>query len=191
MNNMNKREMVSALADGELSGPELEQALATLLTDPEAAQAWETYHLVGDTLRAADLAPIRPASAFVARLSARLAAEPVPQALALSSAPSHEPIVSRPAAVPAANDSSFRWKLVAGFASVAAALSVGWTLMGAATQDPVVPQLAEAPAGGGLVMIRHAQLDELLAAHQQLGGSGALQMPASFVRQVTFESPAR
>jgi sigma-E factor negative regulatory protein RseA len=34
-------------------------------------------------------------------------------------------------------------------------------------------------------------LDQLLAAHQQFGGTSALQMPAGFVRNATFERPAR
>jgi sigma-E factor negative regulatory protein RseA len=56
---------------------------------------------------------------------------------------------------------------------------------------PQGAQLAGVPDNGGLVMIRNPKLDELLAAHQQLGGAGALQMPASFVRQATFEPQGR
>ena len=40
-------------------------------------------------------------------------------------------------------------------------------------------------------MIRDPQLDELLAAHRQLGGASALQMPAGFLRNATFEGPTR
>ena len=40
-------------------------------------------------------------------------------------------------------------------------------------------------------MLRDARLDELLAAHKQFGGISALQMPAGFLRNATFENPAR
>jgi sigma-E factor negative regulatory protein RseA len=40
-------------------------------------------------------------------------------------------------------------------------------------------------------MIRDPRLDELLAAHRQLGGASALQAPAGFLRNATFEAPAR
>jgi sigma-E factor negative regulatory protein RseA len=100
-------------------------------------------------------------------------------------------------AVAAANDGSFRWKLVAGVASLAAMAAIGWTATGGspARQEPA--QLAVAPAGTVLeptqrgVMIRDARLDEFLAAHRQLGGASALQMPAGFLRNATFEGQPR
>lgn len=192
MNNMNIREMVSALADGQLVGQELEEALAVLANDPEALQAWESYHLIGDVLRSSDLASARAATQFAERVSQRLAAQAPDQAPVAATpllAQSAQSAVAE--ARPAANDSVFRWKVAAGFASVAAALSVGWALLGSGVLEPETPQLATAPAGAGFVMIRNPQLDELLEAHQQLGGSGALQMPAGFVRQVTVDGPTR
>ena len=48
-----------------------------------------------------------------------------------------------------------------------------------------------ARAQGGAVMIRDPRLDEFLAAHRQLGGVSALQMPAGFVRAATVEAPGR
>ena len=41
------------------------------------------------------------------------------------------------------------------------------------------------------VMIRDPQLDALLAAHRQLGGASALQMPTGFLRNTTFEEGPR
>ncbi len=41
------------------------------------------------------------------------------------------------------------------------------------------------------VMIRNPQLDALLAAHRQVGGASALQMPAGFLRNATFEEGPR
>ena len=115
----------------------------------------------------------------------------------------------------AANASVFRWKMVAGFASLAAVAAIGWTSMstlqdggalnpaggaqlvlspepgpgGAATAAPGVA-VADADTGSQ-VMIRDPRLDELLAAHKQFGSTSALQMPAGFLRNATFESPGR
>jgi sigma-E factor negative regulatory protein RseA len=35
-------------------------------------------------------------------------------------------------------------------------------------------------------MLRNPQLDALIAAHNQVGGSSALQMPSGFLRSATF-----
>jgi sigma-E factor negative regulatory protein RseA len=44
---------------------------------------------------------------------------------------------------------------------------------------------------GPQTMLRDPRLDELLAAHKQYGGASALQMPAGFLRNATFEAPQR
>jgi S1-C subfamily serine protease len=56
-------------------GPDQELAMAALLT-PEGAHTWDTFHLIGDTLRATPPPDVSPG--FAERLAARLAAEPVP-----------------------------------------------------------------------------------------------------------------
>ena len=53
------------------------------------------------------------------------------------------------------------------------------------------PVVAVADADGQQVMIRDPRLDELLAAHKQFGSTSALQMPAGFLRNATFETPGR
>ena len=50
MMNKENREWLSALADGELKGSELEQGLDALRHDPELQQSWQSYHLVRDAL---------------------------------------------------------------------------------------------------------------------------------------------
>ncbi|MEJ7931874.1 sigma-E factor negative regulatory protein [Ramlibacter sp. AN1015] len=194
---MNTQELISAFADGQLEGDELERALGALAHDPQALQAWHECHLIGDLLRSPDLAGRAAGIGFVDRVSERLAAErfaPVATPAPVHSmpppmlAPSSREDIGRTRDA-ASNDPVFRWKLVAGFASLAAAFSVGWALLGAAPElAPPGPQLATAPPPAGMTMIRDPQLDELLAAHQQLGGTAALQMPASFVRQATFDN---
>lgn len=203
-----KREQLSALADGQLQGAELADALAYAGQDEEAMATWQLYHLVGDVLRSPELAQPMD-TGFIARLRTELAKEPLPVR-------AQEPVqvaVVAPNATAAANASVFRWKMAAGFASMAAVAAIGWsslsTLQGTPGQAPAGAQLAQqsverpaagaaaapvvavADADGQQVMIRDPRLDELLAAHKQFGSTSALQMPAGFLRNATFETPSR
>lgn len=197
MDKMEMQEMISALADGQLHGEALERVIRTVATDSQARTAWHTYHMIGDVLRSGDLAAGTPPVTFLAGFQVRLEREqagsgvdgsagrvPVPQGVRASGG--------------AANDDSFRWKLMAGFASVAAVAAIGWITMGDAmrTQQPQMasagPAAAVALAEHPPVMLRDSRLDEMLAAHRQLGGGvSALQSPAGFLRNATFEGPAR
>jgi sigma-E factor negative regulatory protein RseA len=116
---------------------------------------------------------------------------------------------------PAANDSLFRWKLVAAFASLAAVMAVSWSVLsgapsgagGASLQLAAVPAAAESPAPAPTVatapstalvvntgqgpLIRDARLEELLAEHRQNAGMSALQMPTGFIRNATYDAAGR
>ena len=189
MENMDKREMVSALADGQLAGDAFARGVEVAATDAAAREAWHDYHLIGDVLRSEDLARSAPAGRFMARLQERLRDERI---AAVPAAPL--PVVQQREA---ANDGSFRWKLVAGAASVAAVSAIAWTLVSGPATAPVGPQLANAPAAGTVltgtergVMIRDPRLDEFLQAHRQLGGA-ALVAPAGYLRNATFDGQGR
>ena len=78
------REHISTLSDGELSSADLELALAALQS-ADGQQAWNTYHRIGDVLRAQATAEL--SDGFAERLAARLAAEPPPLRRAARSAP--------------------------------------------------------------------------------------------------------
>lgn len=203
MDKMELHEMISALADGQLRGEPLERVIQTVATDPQARTAWHTYHLIGDVLRSGNLATGTAPAAFLAGFQVRLereqsatrpedAAAGVPVGL-----PVPVPQVAR-ASGNAANDGSFRWKLVAGFASVAAVAAIGWTAVGDGMRGQR-PQMASAALPASVVaverpalMIRDPRLDEMLAAHRQLGGgASALQSPAGFLRNATFDGPVR
>lgn len=69
------REHISALSDGALSSSDLELAMAALQS-ADGQQAWNTYHRIGDVLRA-QAAP-ELSDAFLEKLAERLAAEPAP-----------------------------------------------------------------------------------------------------------------
>lgn len=191
---MQTQELISALADGQLRGEAFARGVEVAALDPVAREAWHTYHLIGDVLRSGELAAGTMPTAFLSRLQLRLQQEQ------RTAAAAQQPVQAEPMPVPrpaAANDASFRWKLVAGFASLAAVAAIGWTVVGGLAGKPEQGQLA-AGAGGTVLagnepgtMIRDPRLDEFLAAHRQLGGASALQMPAGFLRNATFEGPNR
>lgn len=190
-------ERVSDLVDGRLPDSECAQVLQDLLSDPQARKTWYAYHLVGDVLRSAELAPSPRDHAFLERLEQRLANEPRPPRVVTGNA-----VVVSVSAVPSANAEVFRWKMLAGMACTAMLGVVGlslWTQAGSrddaqlAAQTPVappVPAIVTADTGAG-AMLRDARLDELIAAHRQLGGHSALQVPAGFLRNATYEGNAR
>ena len=106
--------------------------------------------------------------------------------------------------IESANESRFRWKLLAGVASVAAVGAIGWSMVGGLgnwgakqeSEQSLLPQLAQTSPQVQLqaqpqLMIRDPHLDALLTAHKQFGGTSALQMPTGFLRNATFEGAAR
>lgn len=191
-------ELISALADGQLASEDFARALAACEADAQALDSWNTYHLIGDVLRSPELLPHAADTAFVARLRLRLSQEPV-----LVAAPALPEVRDATAGrvgwskAEAANDANSPWKMVAGFASVAAVAALAWNAGAGLLSPTAVPQLARLePAAqqvlvvsGQGTMVRDARTQELLAAHRQLGGTSALQMPSGFLRNATFESP--
>lgn len=193
---MQHREVISALVDGQLADGEFATALQACEQDGSVLARWNTYHLIGDVLRSPQQALAPGAGtdlAFVNRLAARLAVEAprVGPAAALQKDGQSSPT---PHGV-AANDSIFRWKLAAGLASLAAVSAIAWSAAGSLT-PAFAPQLAQVPAVQQVVvaspqgpMVRSVRLEELLAAHRQLGGTSALQEPSGFLRNAAFETP--
>jgi sigma-E factor negative regulatory protein RseA len=191
MDKMDNQELISALADGHLQGEALARGVQAATADARSREAWCAYHLVGEVLRTGRASTGAAPEAFLARLRDSLEAEP-----ALRPAIAFIPAATvRSSERPAAND--WRWKLVAGVASVAAVGAIGWNMAGGAVSPSAQPQLAAAPGGVSAAavqpasMIRDPQLDRLLAAHRQLGGATALQTSSGFLRNATFEGPAR
>jgi sigma-E factor negative regulatory protein RseA len=193
-------ELVSALTDGELRGEAFVKSVQWLEESEEARASWHTYHLVGDVLRSGEMAATGAHdAAFVARLRSRLQGEvqlvQTERAIDFEVSDTRQERVGDLNHHEVANDASFRWKLVAGFASVAAVTVVGWQLVAGVNAPSGAPQLARVEVRTAerqaQVMIRDPQLDQLLAAHQQSGGISALQMPAGFLRNATYDRPAR
>ncbi len=127
------REQLSALADGEMAASEWPQVLQYAHGDA-GRQAWYAYQVIGDALRSPELAHTSSAPAFLAALHQRMAQEPggLQPAANLAQAPV-QPVV-RPHQE-AANQDLFRWKLIAGVASLAAVSVLGWNVF-ESTQGP-------------------------------------------------------
>ena len=204
-----KREQISALMDGQLRAHGLAQAVELACEDAQAHQAWDEYHLIGQVLRGESLDSISLQSDFLTRLQARLKSE---------ARSSLEPGVVQVAVKPlelldqdrrymqqeAANQPVYRWKLVAGLACMATVALLAWSALGLGQPSTDLPQLAQAPQTlaaplpavvpatmGQAQMLRDPQLDRFLAAHKQQGGGSALQLPAGFLRNATFDHPSR
>lgn len=216
MNESDKlREQVSALVDGQLRGDEFARAVEQVCGHDELRGTWHTYHVVGEVLRSGQHAVCQDSAAFVGRFRERLAAQGAPSAVAAT------PDVSlldhgKPEA---ANEPVFRWKLVAGLASVAAVAAIGWNFSASVLQAAPNAQLAQQQQGISAlpvlassvqpasappavttqvlvgegqrpqVMLRDPRLDALLEAHQEAGG--ASHMPSGFLRNATFEGQSR
>lgn len=195
MDKMEHREMISALADGQLRGEALAAGVRAATADAEGRRAWASYCVIGEVLRSgAAPAGVTAPDAFLAKFQQRLQQEP-----ARAAVPAPDVATIRTRDQVAAND--WRWKMVAGVASVAAVAAVGWNMYGATGAGSAQPQLASSPSQvipvtatadpRAAAMIRDPRLDQLLQAHRQLGSAGALQAPSGFLRNATFEGPAR
>lgn len=202
---------LSAMVDGELGAGECDALLNSLEAD--ALSNWHVYQVIGDVLRGhADPTSAQPAADFLAAVRSGLQGSDretndVPRPVLETAA-----AVARRVRPEAANDAVFRWKLVAGFASLAAVMAVSWSVVSGSNGAAAGAQLASsAPAAvtavavsavpaisapvavstGQGVVIRDPQLEALLAEHRQHGGMSALQMPSGFIRNATYESAGR
>ena len=205
---------LSAMVDGEIDSTDLGTLLNSL--EPETLSSWHTYHVIGDVLRG-QAAPLgaTPAVDFLAAVRKGMATSETQGEAAtrwVVQAADSSPVAGRGEA---ANDEVFRWKLVAGFASLAAVMAVSWgVISGSGSVGPAGAQLAatvpdastpavvarvaspavSAPVAvntGQGVVIRDAQLEALVAEHRQHGGMSALQMPSGFIRNATYEASGR
>jgi sigma-E factor negative regulatory protein RseA len=195
MEQMQTRELISAMADGQLRGEAFARGMDAAASDAAALEAWQTYHLIGDVLRSSELAAGTLPGLFLSRLQSRLEDEPRPVSESFGQAPGNA-LSAGTRRQAASNDTNFRWKLVAGFASLTALAAIGWSAVGEfakpqQTQLAAIPSAVVPVVGAPGPMMRDARLDEFLAAHRQLAGTSALQAPAGFLRNAAFESGSR
>lgn len=211
---------LSALADGELTDREFQALLLEQGDSSEMHAIWTSYQVISDALRGSGgAASWRAPQDFLAGVRTGLQGAPgdsvsAPDALPLTATTRHVDAQ----AVHAANDPVFRWKMVAGLASLAAVMAVSWTVLGTSQATPgggaqlalvesVPAQKSSAPAivvagesrnaSQPVVvntnrgpLIRDARLEALMAEHRH-GGVSALQMPAGFLRNATYDDAGR
>ena len=208
---LKNRENISARVDGQLRGEEFARAADWAARDPDGQLTWQAYHGVGDLLRTGEWGVSSRDVAFMARFKVRLQQEPLPSKKSENPELIAIEVIDATARGQksfkneAANDAAYRWKRLAGFASVLAVVAVGFLASGMWDEQRGSPQLAQiaaeviqpnqassALAGDGPnVMIRNSELDALLAAHRQFGGTTAFQVPTGFLRNATFEGGGR
>jgi sigma-E factor negative regulatory protein RseA len=177
-----ERAQISDLADGLLCGAAFAEAMDLLNSNSQARAYWHGLHVAGDVLRGEATANVTNTAkdmVFLETLRINLVKEP-----SLTAMPVSVPSVATPA-ISVANDSFFNWKWVGGLSAAAAFVAFSWNLISTTATLPngSGAQLAQTSAG---VMLRNPQLDALIAAHNQVGGSSALQMPSGFLRSATF-----
>lgn len=197
------REIMSAMADGQLSDEDFAAALVLCKNEESLSAIWNTYHLIGEILRSPDVVVVASELTFIDRLNQRLKKEPpIFTAPSIQSAGSDlvMPLITTSATKiinyrgSASNDINFRWKVVASFASLTAVIAIAWSATGL-LDSALTSQLAQnarpqqvlvaSPAGP---IVRDSRLEELLAAHRQFGALSALQAPSGFLRNATFET---
>lgn len=193
-NSSTSPDLLSALVDGELSGGKLADGVAQAdLQDVFKSSAlqsdWNAYQVIGEVLRGNATEPQGADPAFLRRVNLRLANEQIAAPVLIAA--THGSVVMRDQ--PAVNDGVFRWKLVAGFASLGAALVVAWSFT-ASPDASTAAQLSQNQAAEQVLvasplgpMVRDTRLEELMTAHKQLGGS-SLQAPSGFLRNAGFEN---
>jgi sigma-E factor negative regulatory protein RseA len=195
-------ETLSALADGQSTGPSAVADACRHWASSEAARAaWHRWHLIGDVLRSDELAR-SPAhdEAFLARLRERLGQEPVPLA---------PHAVARPAAgISGGTARGLRWRAPAAMAAggmvalVAASMLMqprpqalsggGLAQVDASGSRPAaLTKLANGPnldapplAPLNAQMLRDTQLDRYLQAHRLAAGALPAASPANPNRRI-------
>jgi sigma-E factor negative regulatory protein RseA len=211
---LKNHELVSALADGQLCDEEFVRAVEWVGSAHEARSNWHAYHLVGDVMRTGEATTGIGDAAFLQRFRLRLAQEAMPSsALGAPEFRVESPLLVNPEGQnrfeeKGANDNFFYIRKLTAVAALAVVAVIGWQVFGVWNLQPGATQLVQIPVPSSRaevalqqspvttgaepqVMIRDPHLDALLAAHRQFGGTSALQMPAGFLRNATFEGVAR
>jgi len=176
------KERISALIDGDLEREEAQHCLQHLRQNGDLQSIWDTYHLIGDTLRGELLCGGLAQAKFAQRLR-------------------DEPTVLAQQARPSTLHST-RWYALSAAAGVAAVAIVAWIALPQFQGAPRVEQLAAgsavAPAAQQQVMPAAAKaqypatplptgVEDYLLAHQRFSPSGTIQGVAPYVRSVADE----
>ena len=155
---------ISALMDGELFEDEADALLGKLKKDPQAQQAWQTYHLIGDALRQPDHISKDISATFRERLQA-------------------EPTVFAPRRRAMQN---VRYFALSAAASVMALALVAWLSMQAGTEP--APQIAAVQQPNSVRPASFSStnsVNDYVMAHQEFSPSTDVQGAASYIHTVS------
>jgi sigma-E factor negative regulatory protein RseA len=166
-------ERISALMDGEADEPELTRDLIHLSSNGDLRRTWDTYHLIGDTLRG------HAAPALAAKVSQRLDREPT--------------VLAPPRRAPRGKIAQLVYSAAACVAAVAL---VVWLALPGLKPEP--QQVAASAPQGTLSAAPEAALtpaavgvENYLLAHQSFSPAGAMQGVTLYVRTVADERGGR
>lgn len=121
---------LSAMADGEIGASELDALLGSFDDSDQTLSNWHAYQVIGDVLRGhEDPMGATSASDFLAAVRLGLHTQSVEPGFSTLQPVEATAVRASGRHSEAANDAVFRWKLVAGFASVAAVMAVSWSVM--------------------------------------------------------------
>ncbi|MBI5889174.1 MAG: sigma-E factor negative regulatory protein [Nitrosomonadales bacterium] len=156
------KQEISALMDGELFEDQADAFLDKLKRHPESRQDWESYHLIGDTLRQPDHICKSFGNSFHERLQA-------------------EPTVFAPYKRTSERVRNFALSAVA---SVMALALVAWLSLQVGNEP--APQVASTQVPqNNTVRSASAQADDYLMAHQEFSPSADVHVAAPYIRAVT------
>lgn len=161
---------ISALMDGELDDRQAREQLVRLKQDDALVDCWQTFHIIGDSLRG-DRALSQE---FSRRLTDRLAVEPT---------------VLAPRRSATRRITTYALSAAASLSAVAL---VGWV---AFVSNPLAPQaeLAKAPASMNPAPVvaqlanvpSDGKMNDYLIAHQEFSPSTSIQGVAPYIRTVS------
>lgn len=158
---------VSALLDDELEPAMASRTIDALRRDRELQEAWNAYHLIGDTLRRSPVYLPDLSSKVMARLA-------------------EEPVLFAPSAQPKRTPLRFALPLAAAVMGMAA---VGWVALSLNAPQPIElaakPRSANEQAAPVAEQSPSGALKEYLVAHQAHSPSGSIQGVAPYVRSVS------
>lgn len=144
------KENLSAMMDGELDDQQIQTCLQEISKDPQLAERWDEYHLIGDLLRGSAVMAVDVRG----KVSARLQAEPTVLAPRAS---------ARPVAA-----NHVRYAMAASVAMAAVMGWVFWQGQGAAEHVAVPVAMVEQNATAKVVMFSKEERDSYLRAHHEL-----------------------
>ncbi len=167
-------EALSAVWDNQADAQQVELAVAAFALSAEHRDRWRTYAAIsqvcqGDTQLAPDSAQVH---SIMAAARERSSFEPQESPVEHGQTPHWR----------AANDPVWRWKVAAGLLATVAVASIAWGLLGTTSRTS---ELAESH------MIRNPELEALLAEHRQHAGLSVVQVSSGFLRNATYEVPAK